>query len=163
MARTAMVWNKPTMKLADTLAGLTTGFAVECQLNSAVLTPAPVYNTIPSTGCAGASQSPGLTGWSLDLTWLQDWSLATGLSQYAFANDGLPKYFELVPNSAAPTVKATGQAYVSAGSYGATFGDGSAAQATATWPLLDKPTVTPVYVPPTALREDAADDELVDA
>lgn len=158
MARTAMVWNKPTLKLADTEAGLTAGLAVECQINSAVLTPAPVYNTIPPTGCAGASQSPGLTGWGLDLTWLQDWVDDGGLSQYAFANDGLPKWFELVPNSADPTVGATGQAYVAAGSFGATFGDGSAAQSTASWPLLDKPDITPVFTPPVA-----ADAELANA
>jgi len=160
MARTAMIWNKPTLKLATTEAGLTTGVAAECQVNAAMLTPAPVYNTIPSTGCAGASQSPGLTGWSLDLTWLQDWGDPSGISQFAYANDGLPVWFELVPNKDDPTVGATGQAYAAAGGFGGTFGDGSAGQTTATWPCLEAPTIEPAFVPPVVTRDA---DELVDA
>ena len=58
---------------------------------------------------------------------------------FAFENDGEAVWFELIPDSDVPTDKLTGQAYCSAGDYGGTFGDGSAADATATWPLVNKP------------------------
>jgi hypothetical protein len=143
MPRTVLVLNNPTFKLADTQAGLATGTAYECQLTSAAITPQPVSNTIPATGCAPQTTSPGHTGWQLDLAWLQDWTASMGgLSGYAFTNDTKPKWFELAVDAVgAPTVKATGQVYVVAGAYGGTFGDGSAAPATASWPLLDKPAI----------------------
>jgi hypothetical protein len=142
MARNVIVLNNPVLKLADTQLALATATAYECQVTSAVITPQPVYNTVPSTGCAGASQSPGITGWQLDLAWLQDWGQTDSLSHYAYTNDGVAKWFSLTLDSIGmPTQTAEGQAYVSAGGYGGTFGDGSAAAATATWPCLDKPTV----------------------
>lgn len=144
MPRTALVLNNPIFKLADTEVGLTAGTAYECQLTSAAITPQPQMNTIPSTGCAPATQSPGRTQWQLDMAWLQDWSASGGgLSGYAYTNDTLPMWFSLALDSVgAPTVVATGQVYVVAGAYGGTFGDGSAAAATATWPCLDKPDIT---------------------
>lgn len=144
MARTTMIFNNPTLKVATTQAGLSTGVAVECQITSALVQAQPVYVTIPATGCSGASQSPGLTGWQLVLNWLQDWTNPAdeSLSQFAFANDGQQVAFELTPNAADTTTKIVGDAYCAAGDFGGTFGDGSAGVATATWPLLAKPTVT---------------------
>lgn len=163
-ARVAMIWNQPTFKVSDTEAGLATGEAFECQVTSAVLTPSPVYATVPSTGCAGASQSPGLTGWALALAWLQDWSAdGGGLSNYALTNDGLPKWCELVPNKADATVGATFQAYVSPGGMGGTFGDGSAAATTASWPLLAAPVIDVPPAVPLAADTELADAELADA
>lgn len=158
MPRVIITLNQPTLKVATDQAGLTTGQSVECQVTSAVVTAQPQYQTIPATGCAGATQSPGLTGWQLDLAWLQDWGVATpgGLSWFALSNDGKPVWFELTPNSATPTQKVTGEAYCAAGSYGGTFGDGSPAVATATWPLLNAPT-TPA---PTALEAEAEQAEV---
>jgi hypothetical protein len=154
MARTALVLNNPTFKLAATQAGLATGTAYECQLTSAAITPVPNFNTIPSTGCAPATQSPGKTGWQLDMAWLQDWTASLGgLSGYAYTNDTKPMWFELTVDSTAPTVKAVGQVYVVSGAYGGTFGDGSAAPATATWPCLDKPVIT---LPSTLEADEAA-------
>ena len=146
MPRTVITLNNPTFKLADTEAGLTAGTAFECQLTQAIIAPQPSFNTIPATGCAGATQSPGLTGYQLELAWLQDWTAAGGgLSGYAFENDGTSKWYELVPDINEPTVKASGQCYVVAGGFGGTFGDGSAAATTSTWPCLDKPNIaTPV-------------------
>jgi hypothetical protein len=144
MARTVIVLNNPIVKLADTEVGLTSGTAFECQITSAALTASPNYQTIPPTGCAPQSQSPGKTSWSFDVAWLQDWTApsASSLSQYALANDGQPKWFEFTADSVgAPTVKATGQCYVVAGSYGGTFGDGSAATSQASWPCLDTPDI----------------------
>jgi hypothetical protein len=64
------------------------------------------------------------------------------LSGYAYTNDTMPKWFSLTVDSVDnPTVVATGQCYVVAGAYGGTFGDGSAAAATASWPCLDKPDI----------------------
>ena len=144
MPRTVVTLNTPKFKLADTQAGLTAGTAYECQLTQAVITASPNFQTVPATGCAPASQSPGATSWALDMAWLQDWTAPSGgLSGYALTNDAKPKWFELTLDVVgSPTTKATGQCYVVAGSFGGTFGDGTAANTTATWPLLDKPVVT---------------------
>jgi hypothetical protein len=149
MARTAIILNNPTVTFADTLIGLDTSPTFECQLISAVITPQPVYNTIPATGCAGATQSPGRTGFSLDLTWLTDWGAVESLSQFAWDNDGTATFFRFTDDGTAAAGAATtaeGQAYVAAGGFGGTFGDGSAAQTTATWPCVDKPTIGPSVV-----------------
>lgn len=153
MPRTVITLNNPTFKLADTEAGLSAGAAYECQLTQAIIAPQPVFNTIPATGCAPATQSPGRTGYQLELAWLQDWSApGGGLSGYAFENDGTSKWFELVPDAADATVKATGQCYVVAGGFGGAFGDGSAAATTSTWPCLDKPVITTPVLAATAAK-----------
>lgn len=140
MARIALILNNPILKVADTELGLATGQAVECQVTSFVVKGTPNYSTIPATGCAGATQSPGLTSFAAELAWLQDWG-TDGLSYFAFTNDGSAAWVEFTPDSATATEKLTGQVYVAAGDYGGTFGDGSAAVATATWPFIDKPTI----------------------
>lgn len=144
MAREPMVWNHPTLKLATTEAGLATGVAVECQVTSATLEPQPVYATIPATGCAGATQSPGLTGYNLVLNWLQDWKKPAdeSLSQFAWEHDGEAVWVLLQPDAADATVAMEGQFYATSGGFGATFGDGSAAATTATWPAVAKPDIT---------------------
>lgn len=154
MARVAIPLNRPIFKLADDEASLTTGDAYECQLTSAAITANAQFNSIPATGCAGATQSPGTTGWQLDLAWLQDWSAeAGGLSGFAYTNDTQPKWFSFVLDSNDPTTVATGQVFVVAGSYGGVFGDGTPAAATATWPCLDKPDIAfPAATPLTAQR-----------
>src|SRR6478735_3779851 len=101
MARTAIILNHPEVTFADTQAGLATSATFECQLISAVITPAPVYNTIPATGCAGATQSPGRTGFSLDLTWLTDWGATDSLSQFAWDNDGKAVWFRFTDDGSA--------------------------------------------------------------
>jgi len=141
MARTVMILNNPTLKVAQTELELATGTAVECQVTSARVTVAPVYVTIPATGCAGASQSPGLSGYSLELAWLDDWTV-TGLLHFAWENDGAEVWFELTPDATDAAQKVTGHAYAAAGGYGGTFGDGSPAASTATWPCVEKPVVT---------------------
>jgi len=154
MARTLLILTNPTLELADDQAGLDTGTAFECQITSAAITPQPTSQTIPATGCAPATNSPGKTGYSLDLAWLQDWNAEDGgLSKYAYDNDTLPKWFRLTADKNAAVgseVVAEGQAYVVAGAFGGTFGDGSAAAATATWPCLDKPAITVPDVTPLA-------------
>lgn len=159
MPRTVIPLNNPIFKVADTEAGLTGGTAFECQLTSATITASPNFQTIPATGCAPAAQSPGQTSWALDLAWLQDWTASGGgLSGYAYDNDTLPKWFSLALDSVgAPTVVATGECFVVAGSYGGVFGDGTPAAATSTWPCLAKPSiVTPVVMAAAAAPADAA-------
>lgn len=149
MPRTAIILNNPVVIFAATQAELDTAPTFECQLVSAVITPAPVYNTIPATGCAGATQSPGRTGFSLDLTWLTDWGATDSLSQYAWDNDGQRTWYRFTDDGTAGVGLATsaeGEAYVAAGGFGGTFGDGSAAQTTASWPCIDKPTIGPTVV-----------------
>jgi hypothetical protein len=144
MARTVITLNNPTLKVATTQAGLTTGQEVECQVTSAKVTASPNYQTIPATGCAGATQSPGLTSYALELAWLDDWGAAApgGLSNFAWDNDGKPVWFELTLDEGATTpFVVTGEAFAVSGSVGGTFGDGSAAASTATWPCVAKPTI----------------------
>lgn len=157
MPRTVITLNNPVVKLADDELGLTTGEAFECQITSAVLTASANYQTIPATGCAPSAQSPGRTSYALDVSWLQDWTApAGGLSNYAYTNDGLPKWFEFTADSVgAPTVKATGQLYMAAGSYGGSFGDGSPAVSTSSWPCVDTPDITSAVVAGTAASSTA--------
>lgn len=125
---------------ADVVPGTGTGGAFECQVTSAAINATPNLQTVPATFCAGESQAPGASGWELALTWLQDWTVADGLSFYAFANDTLSKFFSLtLDDSTAPVC--TGEVYIVAGSYG---GDAATPLvATQTWPLLAKPDITP--------------------
>lgn len=160
MARTILPLNNPILKVADTEAGLTAGTAYECQLTLAAIQPAAQFNTIPATGCAPSVQSPGRTQFTLHLEWLQDWTAAGGgLSGYALENDGQAIWFSYALDSVNdPTVVATGEAYVTPGDYGGTFGDGSAAAATADWPMLDKPSVvTPAAAVATAEATEATE------
>lgn len=167
MARTVMVFNHPILKLADTEAGLTTGTAFECQITSALIQAQPAYNTIPATGCAGATQSPGATGYQAAVAYLQDWSAgaAKSLSQYAWDHDGEAVWLELTPDSATPTTKLMGQVYMTAGDFGGTFGDGSAGVTASTWPFVDKPDVTAPAAAAADTTQDAvlADDAMDDA
>ena len=158
MAREAMVWTFPTMKAALTEAGLAAAPALECQVTSAVLTPQPVFNTIAATGCAAASQSPGQTGWQLDLAWLTDWvkDAADSLSWFAWNNDAQVVWVQLIPDkNATEQLEMSGRFYCVSGGFGGTFGDGSASATTATWPALEKPTIGPVVVAAAAEQSDA--------
>ena len=145
--REVMVWTNPKLVVADDLAGLDLGDAWECQVTSAVIATNVTMTTIPATGCAGASQSPGAPGYQLDLAWLQDWAAAGGgLSGWAWANKLTRKWVRLVPDSADAAVKAEGEVWVVPGQFGGVFGDGSAATATATWAFVNEPDITPAVV-----------------
>lgn len=121
--------------------GTGTGKAFECQVSSAAINSVPNLQTVPATFCAAESQAPGTTGWELAITWLQDWTTAAGggLSFYAFDNDTLTKWFSLTLAGATAPI-ASGQVRIVAGSFG---GDaGTPLVATATWPLVAKPTIS---------------------
>lgn len=158
MPRTALILNNPKLKVATSSAGLTTGTAVECQITRAVLTPTANYQTIPPTGCAPATQAPGLTSWALNIQFLQDWhtSAATSLSQFLLTNDAKSAWFELTPDAAVTATKITGNGYCAAAEYGGDFGTGAPCTATSNWPLIAAPT----FAVPALLEADdqAADD-----
>lgn len=125
---------------ADVTPGTGTGDAFECQVTSAAINANANLQTVPATFCNAESQAPAATGWELALTWLQDWTVADGLSFYAFANDTLQKFFSLTLNDQTTPV-ATGEVRIVAGAYG---GDAATPlTATSTWPLVAKPTITP--------------------
>jgi hypothetical protein len=161
-----MQWTRPTLKVATTEAGLTTGLAVECQVNSAMVDPVATTVAIPATGCAPATNAPGATGWVLNLTWLQDWSAGddtASLSRFAFEHDTEPVWVSLIPAAAdATNSPLTGQFFCVSGGYGGTFGDGSAGATTTAWPAVDKPTIGPAVITLAADAE-TADAETADA
>ena len=158
MPREVMVLTNPTLKVADTQAGLAAGTAYECQVTSAVISTNVTMNTIPATGCAGASQSPGAPGYQLDLAWLQDWSAAGGgLSGWAWAHKMSRAWVQLIPDEADVAVKAEGEVWVVPGQFGGTFGDGSAAPATASWAFVNEPAITPAPVAMAAADVDEVD------
>src|SRR4029450_9441003 len=120
MPRTIIPFNNPKLTVADTELGLATGVAYECQLTSAMIVCTPTFTQVPQTGCAPPTQAPGRSSWQLQLAFLQDWTASGGgLSGWMLENETLETWFELsVDIVGFPTVKATGQAYVTAGSYG---------------------------------------------
>lgn len=153
MPRVVMVFTNPTVKVADTEAGLSAGTAYECQITSAVISTSVQMNTIPATGCAGPSQSPSTPAYQLDIAWLQDWSAAGGgLSGWAWEHKNEQMWVEITPDSATPAVKASGPVWVVPGQFGGTFGDGSAGPANASWPFVNEPTIVPAV---TAAAADA--------
>lgn len=162
MPRTVMTFIQPTLKVADTEAGLAAGDAYECQITSAVISASVSFNTIPATGCSGPTQSPGAPAYSMTLDWLQDWSApGGGLSKWAEDHAGMPAWVELVPNTADAATKATGPVTVSPGAFGGTFGDGSAGVAGApVWPFSDRPTFAVPVVAAAAAGAEADDAEL---
>src|SRR5262245_57287849 len=95
-APTVIVVTNGSRKLADDAAGLATGDAYECQVTSAAITSSPNLQTVPATFCAPETQTPAATGYTLDVSWLQDWTApGGGLSFYAYEHDTEEKWFEL--------------------------------------------------------------------
>lgn len=87
-------WQAPTGKAVDavTLADYDTGSTGwTCQMTSGALTPSPNTTTsdVPATFCKPAKSvpQPGETSFTLDLTFLQDPNVSTGLSAFLYAND----------------------------------------------------------------------------
>src|SRR5262245_54457314 len=154
MQRTVIALKSCTLKLADTSAGLATAPDYACQVSAATITAAQNTQTVPATGCAGESNVPVESGWTLHLEWLQDWTdPGGGLSGYAYLHDTEPVYFSLTLNGLTEPV-ATGQAYVGAGDFGGVMG--TVATATSDWPCLDQPDIT---LPAATLAAGAESDE----
>lgn len=143
MSQTVMVIKDCSVKFAAVEADLaTTAPDFTCQVTSLAITANPNLQTVPATFCQAESQAPAATGWQMDLTWLQDWSVATnGMSEFMFDNDAVKMFFEVTPNDP-EAVGMTGECWIVAGNY---LGDaGTPLTASATFPLLAKPTKVPV-------------------
>ena len=158
MPPTVILITDGSLKLADTQAGLTSAVAYQCQVTEAAINAVPNLVTIPATFCGAESQTPAATGWTLAMSWLQDWrASAGGLSGYAFTNDTLTKWFELKLDKDDVTPVASGQVRIVAGAFGAAAG--VPALASVEWPLAAKPTIT---MPALLAADDQADDEAAD-
>jgi hypothetical protein len=140
MAQTVIVITNATVKFAATEATLDAAPDYQCQVVSASINANPNLQTVPATFCSGETQVPGATGYELALNWLQDWTApGGGLSYFAYQNDAKEMFFSLTLDEADEPI-AKGTLRVVSGAFG---GDaGTPLQATATWPILGKPTIT---------------------
>ena len=140
-APTVIVITDGSLKLADDEAGLTLGESFECQVTEASINAVPNLETVPATFCAAETQAPSATGWTLAVSWLQDWTApGGGLSGYTFTNDTAEKWFELKLDKDDLTPVATGQVRLVAGAFGGAAG--IPLPATAEWPCSAKPDIT---------------------
>ena len=154
-APTVIVITDGSLLLADDEAGLALGEAFECQVTEASINAVPNLETVPATFCAPESQSPAATGYTLAITWLQDWTApGGGLSGYAFTNDTEEKWFELKLDKDDVEPVATGQVRIVAGAFGGAAG--IPLPASAEWPLAGKPDIT-MAAPVVAAAESEAE------
>lgn len=79
------------------------------------------------------------SGWTLNVTAVQDFEDPDGLQAYAFGNDGALKYFQLKLSPTSPTW--SGQVTVYAMTEGGNVKERITADAV--WPITGKPTRTP--------------------
>lgn len=143
--------NDPVLTIADTLAGLATGVAIECQMSAATLTSSPNLTDVPKTGCYPPTSIVGDPTYALELAWVQDWTDPAGISRMSHAFNGDTKYVSFLLDADDEATSVTAQVTVAEGQYGGTFG--GLAVATATWPIVGTPTF-PVYTPTVALADD---------
>lgn len=95
-----------------------------CQVTRAELVASPNVSTetIPATGCEAAETVPtvGTTSYTLNLDYLQDASVAAGLSRFLFENDASLAYFYMGLDDDNPP-KAIGQVRLVSGAIGGTM------------------------------------------
>jgi hypothetical protein len=117
-------WNAPAGKTAETAA--IADYEAEsdswsCQVTSGMLSASGDTTTtdVAATFCAPARviPTPGETSYTLDVEFLQDPNVATGLSQYLFEQDTNEAFFMLGLNGALPP-KAVGRVRLQAGAFG---------------------------------------------
>jgi hypothetical protein len=113
-----------------------------CQITSGALTASPniTNETVPSTWCQPEETVPqvGVTSYSLDMTYLQDPQISTGLSRFLFEHDTKLAWFFMGLDADDPP-KAVGQVRLVAGAIG---GAGRVAlTATVSLPCDSKPEV----------------------
>jgi hypothetical protein len=116
--------------------------AFSCQITSGQLTASPnvTTETVPSTWCQPEESVPqvGVTSFSLDMTFLQDPQISTGLSRFLFEHDTELAWFFMGLDGDNPP-KAVGQVRLVAGAIG---GAGRVAlTATVSLPCDSKPDV----------------------
>lgn len=92
-----------------------------CQVTSAALTSSPSTTTVtvPATFCGPARDipTPGETGYTVDVSFLQDPQIRAGLSSFLYVNDTAEAYFYLGLDGDNPP-KAAGRVRLTAGNFG---------------------------------------------
>jgi hypothetical protein len=139
-------WNAPGGATAETAA--IADYEAEsdtwsCQVSSGQLSSSPDTGTtteVPATFCSPARSipAPGETSFTLDVEFLQDPNVETGLSQFLFEHDTEEAYFLLGLNGANPP-KAVGRVRVQAGAFGGAAR--TALTATLSLPVSQKPDI----------------------
>ena len=129
---------------------------ISCQVVNFKLQPENTLNERAGTYCAADLSVPAKAAWKLQFTYLQDWRVTGGLSQFLLLNDAVLVDFSFHPDDPLVPV-ATGQVYVTAGAFG-----GAAAE---TWEDTGEWSVegTPVFTAPVVADDAAADVDYVDA
>ena len=116
MATNVFMMKDGTVTLGPTVSGI----SVECQITEAIISAAP--DPKEATTLCGKVTIPGITAFTLNLGYLQDWTIDTGISMFLFENDGQLVDFELVPTANAAPM-AVGKCYISPGDFGGTAGE----------------------------------------
>ena len=138
-------WQAPTGKTVDlvTLADYDTGSGGwTCQMTSGALTPSANTTTsdIPATFCKAGSTvpTPAESTYTLDLTFLQDPNVSTGLNAYLYAHDTQEAYAYFGLNDGEPP-RVIGRVRLAAGLIG---GDArTTLVATISLPLVRRPDI----------------------
>jgi hypothetical protein len=134
MATNVFMMKGGIVKLGPTLTAL----AVECQITEATISATP--DPKEATTLCGKVTVPGVTGYTLNLSFLQDWH-ETGISMFLYDNDGELVDFSIQPTSDA-TPMAVGKCYISPGDYGGAAGE--IMVASVSLGVDGKPDITPV-------------------
>jgi hypothetical protein len=143
--------NSGSIKLA--LTGVTPLVEYACQIVNAAVVPTANTTPTPGTYCQAPVETPGLSSWALEVSFLQDWGNTPSLSEFVFTNDGELCDFEFQPdNPGVPGM--SGTVYVVAGPYGGAAGEAWQAQ-TLRWPCSAKPTtIAPALLTASAAAAD---------
>lgn len=129
------------IRFATTQAGLTTGDSTDTaftdQVTSFKVVPVQQLADIPATFSTAAGQSAAASSWNLEISYLQDWGLAAGVSKYLYDNDGALLWFRFDPAGTTEDGM-EGPVYVTAGAYGGAADENWVDDQT--WPCPVKPT-----------------------
>ena len=116
----------------------------QCQVVTARVNATANLAEVAATFCQGATQTPGLSSFEVELSGLQDWTVADGLSMFLFDNDGLPGWMKItLPNKEPGSAQASIVCKVGfvAGSFGGEAGTALTFEA-GPFPVQGKPAVT---------------------
>lgn len=130
--------NAGTIKLA--LDGVTPLVEYSCQITMFQIVPSQNTARRAGTYCGAPADTLGLSTWSVNVSWLQDWGAATSLSEFALTNDGELCDFEFTSANPTSCPSMTGTFQISAGAFGGPPGEAWEA-GPLTWPMDSLPTL----------------------
>ena len=117
MAANVLMVKDGILKLGPTATAVT----VSCQVTEAIISA--TADPKEATTLCGKVTVPGVTAYTLNVSYLQDWTATPeGISMFLFNHDGELVDFELTPTANA-SPKAVGKCYVSPGDFGGTAGE----------------------------------------